>query len=104
MAARRGYREGFVEVVLGETLSRVTGSKGHGGTPAPLSAEKRRANMCFCETNRIGFGMKTGDNILSWNWMRSKRVEISIRFVWNGLAVCDAFIFQADKLGGVCYT
>jgi hypothetical protein len=41
---------------------------------------------------------------LSWNWMRSKRVEISIRFVWNGLAVCDAFIFQADKLGGVCYT
>ena len=38
----------------------------------------------FCETNRIGFGMKTGDNILRWNWMRKKRVRISIRFVWRG--------------------
>jgi hypothetical protein len=39
--------------------------------------------MCFCETNRISFMMKTGDNVLRWNWMRSKRVGISIRFVWN---------------------
>src|SRR6266481_4620379 len=38
--------------------------------------------MCFCETNRIGFSVKTGDNILRWNWIRSKRWEISIRFVW----------------------
>ena len=41
-------------------------------------------NMCFCETNGIDFSMKTGDNVLRWNWMRSKRVRISIRFVWHG--------------------
>ena len=40
-------------------------------------------NKRFCETNRIGFMMKTGDNVLRSNWMRSKRVGISIRFVWN---------------------
>jgi hypothetical protein len=44
-----------------------------GATPAPRN----------CETNRIGFPMKTGLNLLRWNWMRNKGVEISIRFVWN---------------------
>src|SRR5467141_325899 len=41
----------------------------------------KRENMCFCETNRIGFSMKTGDNILSWNWLCIERGGISIRFV-----------------------
>src|ERR1035437_2825300 len=52
--------------------------------------EGRRVNMCFCETNRIYLGVKTGDKILRWNRMRSKRVGISIRFVWreNDIAVC----------------
>src|SRR5882724_3122786 len=45
--------------------------------------EEWRENMCFCETNRIGFMMKTRDNVLRWNWMRSKRVGIPIRFVWD---------------------
>ena len=36
-----------------------------------------------CETNRIGFAMKTGVNHLWWNWMRSAGMESSIRFVWN---------------------
>ena len=40
-------------------------------------------NMRICETNRIGFSMKTGVNLLKWNWMRSAGVKISIRFVWN---------------------
>src|SRR5580704_4254750 len=47
-------------------------------------------NMCFCETNRIGFGVKTGGKILRRSRMRRKRVKISIRFVWNGneIAAC----------------
>jgi hypothetical protein len=40
--------------------------------------------MYFCETNRIGFALKIGDNILRWNWMRSKKVKKSIRFVLRG--------------------
>jgi hypothetical protein len=32
---------------------------------------------------------KTGDNRLRWSWIRSKRVRISIRFVFreNGIAM-----------------
>ena len=41
-------------------------------------------NTRFCETNRIYLGLKTGDKMLRWNRMRSKRVKISIRFVWRG--------------------
>jgi hypothetical protein len=39
--------------------------------------------MRFCETNRIGYGMKTVDKMLRRNKMQSRRVKISIRFVWN---------------------
>src|ERR1035438_4745042 len=46
-------------------------------------------NMCFCETNRIGFMTKTGDNTLRWSRIRSKGVKISIRFVFgeSGIAM-----------------
>src|SRR5580698_2281632 len=46
--------------------------------------QRQLQNMCFCETNRIGFIVKTGVKILKGNWMWSERVKSSIRFVWNG--------------------
>src|ERR1035438_9043708 len=44
-------------------------------------------NMCFCETNRIGFDMKSGGNTLKENWMRISRGKISIRFVFTGKGI-----------------
>jgi len=72
MAARRGYK------------------KTENGRKRP--GERRLKNMRFCETNRIGFMMKTGVKILRGNWIWSKRVEISIRFVWNGNVGKQAFV------------
>src|ERR1017187_2904414 len=75
-----------------EGKRRAESQKEHGREPASRRryegqaarvTMKRRGerNMPFCETNRIGFSVKTGGNILRWSWMRRKGVEISIRFV-----------------------
>ena len=57
---------------------------GYNGRWRCFSGEgKAPQNMCFCETNRIHLGVKTGDKILRWNRMRSKGVKIPIRFVWR---------------------
>jgi len=72
--------------------------------PPNTSVGRGLRYMCFCETNRIGFMIETGDNILSWNWMRSERWKYSIRFVWNGFAGYGVMMFRADKAGGVWYT
>jgi hypothetical protein len=39
--------------------------------------------MCFCETNPIYSGVKKGGNLLWWKWMRSRIVNIAVRFVWR---------------------
>jgi hypothetical protein len=53
------------------------------------TGEEGLLNMRFCETNRIGLGMKTGDKLLWWNWMRSAAVRIPIRFVWETNRISD---------------
>jgi hypothetical protein len=56
-------------------------------SPCGLWRTRRRPrgleNMCFCETNRIHFRVKTWCKILRQSWMQNKILRIPIRFVWN---------------------
>src|ERR1017187_2502019 len=64
--------------------------RGYRGRWRCFSGERKvPQNMGFCETNRLHFGVKTRAKMLRWNRMRSRRVKISIRFVWweNDIAV-----------------
>src|SRR5216683_6305575 len=92
-SVRLGYREGRIMVLAALGWLRSAPElrpSGVGTTRRHLGAARAPR---FYETNRIGFITKTGGNTLKWSWIRSKRVRISIRFVFHE----NGMVREAEK-------